>query len=337
MAHILYSKVLKGNNVHVRLNDEVSRLTSQLAAPRSVPAHARRRACQTRHLPQHRHTDAARRHEAVRLRSTRTSVTTLQNHAAAWRRAAAASGLRPSGQRARIDGLIRRPMGRAATEWHFAVGGVNGPRRRQAGACGSRPTTSARIPPGRARARACTRHGREGWAMGGRAGWELGPMASGNRPATTHWTEVTEHCDGSTSHGRAPGTGRCAPRSHPSVRRCCWVVVRRRELTWTCDPACSPGLALPCSWHALLLCSMACACLPSACGVLALASWPAHARACVSLDAGHACELAGAQTEPTTRKENAWQSRGIHIYIHTHPHPFGMVRPILGVAMPPIR
>jgi len=49
-------------------------------------------------------------------------------------------------------------------------------------------------------------------------------------------------------------------------------------------------LALLCSLHALMLCLIACGCLHFACGMLAIARWSADARACVSLDAGHACE-----------------------------------------------
>jgi hypothetical protein len=94
---------------------------------------------------------------AVRLRSTRTCATTLQNQAAEWRREAAAPGLRPAGQRARTNGLIRWLTGGAATDRHFAVGGVDGGRRRKAGKCRSRTATSVRIPLGRARARACTK------------------------------------------------------------------------------------------------------------------------------------------------------------------------------------
>ena len=67
-------------------------------------------------------------------------------------------------------------------------------------------------------------------------------------------------------------------------------------------PRVPPRARLQCSLHVLMLCLMACDCLPFACGVLALESWPADARACVSLDAGHACELAGAIPEPPKRK-----------------------------------
>jgi hypothetical protein len=62
----------------------------------------------------------------------------------------------------------------------------------------------------------------------------------------------------SAAPGRAPGNGRCAPRSHPSVRRCCSGVVRRRGLTCTCPPARRAVLALPYSLHALILCLIAC-------------------------------------------------------------------------------
>ena len=128
----------------------------------------------------------------VRLRSSRTCLATLQSPAAELRRAAAELGLHPAGRRARIDRLIRKLTRRAATDRHFGVDGVRGPRRRKAGECRGRRATSARTPTCRARTRACpmasrwasTTHGRPG-APASRCAARRGRWAAPSPPSST--------------------------------------------------------------------------------------------------------------------------------------------------------
>ena len=51
----------------------------------------------------------------------------------------------------------------------------------------------------------------------------------------------------------------------------------------------------------------------------------------------HVTFFTPAQAPKRSRQKEKKKGHWIHVYIHTDPHPFGMVRPILGVAMPSIR
>ena len=156
-------------------------------------------------------------------------------------------------------------------------------------------------------------------------------------PAPQRYSKADQEADAASSHRpalRRTRSGPCQRAMRPALSPFCAQMLLGRRPAARVDVDMPPRVPLrarlPCSLHVLLLCLMACDCLPFACGVLALESWPADARACVSLDAGHARELAGMpSTEALPVTGRRWaapqrsrqQEKKKGLPVSTLPHP----------------